>query len=152
MLRHSRVRSDVTQIAFMHHSPVWIGRKKHQAVSCLQARIFLLVLTVMTAQRQCPVTFTSSITGGRWKPKIIWTLLRSEPQRYSALRRACPPISDRILSKELKELESCGLVSRREHAIIPPRTEYSLTALGHTLRPILEAMAEWGDRTQDARP
>ena len=106
----------------------------------------------MTAQRQCPVTFTSSITGGRWKPKIIWTLLRSEPQRYSALRRACPPISDRILSKELKELESCGLVSRQEHSVIPPKTEYSLTALGHTLRPILEAMAEWGDRTQDARP
>ena len=104
----------------------------------------------MMAPRQCPVSFTARIIGGRWKPKIVWALLRTEPQRYSALRRACPPVSDRILSKELKELEGWGLILRREHSTIPPRTDYSLTVKGHTLRPILEAMAEWGDRTQDA--
>ena len=94
------------------------------------------------------MTFTSRITGGRWKAKIVWVLLRNETLRYSEVRRACPPISDRILSKELKELESWGLISRREYSTIPPKTDYSLTALGHTLRPVLEVMAEWGDLTQ----
>lgn len=114
-----------------------------------QVRNLLLVHAAMKAQRQCPVTFTSRITGGRWKAKIVWVLLRNESLRYSEVRKACPPISDRILSKELKELESWGMISRREYSTIPPKTDYSLTALGHTLRPVLEAMAEWGDHTQD---
>ncbi len=115
----------------------------------MQVRIFLLVCVSMIVQRQCPVSFTARIVGGRWKPKILWVLLRNEPLRYTALRRACPPVSDRILSKELKELESWGLITRREYSTIPPKTDYSLTAQGHTLRSILEAMAEWGDRAQD---
>ena len=64
--------------------------------------------------------------------------------RFSDLRRACPPISDRILSKELKELEAWGLISRKEYAVVPPRTEYRLTALGQTLKPVMAAMADWG--------
>ena len=74
----------------------------------------------------------------------MWALLRSEPLRFSALRRACPPVSDRILTKELRELEAWGLVVRKEYPVIPPKTEYRLTNFGHTLRPIMAAMAEWG--------
>ena len=70
--------------------------------------------------------------------------MRNEPQRFSALRRACPPVSDRILTKELRELEAWGLISRKEYPVIPPKTEYRLTELGNTLRPIMAAMAEWG--------
>ena len=103
----------------------------------------------MKVQGQCPVTFTARITGGRWKAKIVWVLLRHETLRYSEVRRACPPISDRILSKELRELEGWGVISRREHSTIPPKTDYSLTRLGQTLRPVPQAMADWGDRTQD---
>jgi DNA-binding HxlR family transcriptional regulator len=103
----------------------------------------------MKAPTQCPVTFTSRVTGGRWKARIIWALLRNETLRFSDVRRACPPISDRILSKELKELEGWGLISRREYSTIPPKTEYSLTALGQTLRPVMEAMADWGTKTQE---
>ncbi|MDQ0395540.1 winged helix-turn-helix transcriptional regulator [Labrys monachus] len=103
----------------------------------------------MTTPKQCPVIFTSRVIGGRWKAKLVWLLLRNEKLRYTELRRGCPPISDRILSKELKELEGWGLISRREYATIPPKTEYSLTALGETLRPIMAAMAEWGDKTQE---
>jgi DNA-binding HxlR family transcriptional regulator len=98
---------------------------------------------------QCPVTFTSRVLGGRWSAKIVWSLLRHETLRFSELRRACPPISDRILSKELKSLESWGLIIRYDHATIPPKTEYSLTELGMTLRPLMEAMANWGDETQE---
>ena len=98
----------------------------------------------MKVPTRCPVAFTSRIMGGKWKARIIWALIRNEPLRFSDVRRACPPISDRILSKELKELEGCGLIARREYSTIPPKTEYSLTALGQTLRPVMAAMAAWG--------
>jgi DNA-binding HxlR family transcriptional regulator len=93
---------------------------------------------------QCPVAFTSGILSGKWKARIVWALIRQGTLRFSEVRRACPPISDRILSKELKELEAWGLIARREHAVVPPRTEYRLTALGETLRPVMAAMADWG--------
>lgn len=103
----------------------------------------------MEAPTQCPVSFTSRVIGGKWKARLVWALLREEPRRFSELRRACPPISDRILSKELKELEGWGLIARREFPTIPPRTEYRLTALGQTLRPVMGAMAEWGLATRE---
>ena len=98
----------------------------------------------MQAPAQCPVAFTSRVMGGKWKARLLWALFRAEPLRFSEMRRACPPITDRILSKELKELESWGLISRREQSTIPPRTDYSLTERGLTLRPVMAAMAGWG--------
>ena len=98
----------------------------------------------MDLTNPCPVAFTSRVLGGRWKSRIVWALLRNEPLRFSALRRACPPVSDRILTKELRELEAWGLITRKEYPVIPPKTEYRLTDLGNTLRPIMAAMAEWG--------
>ena len=92
----------------------------------------------------CPVAFTSSILGGKWKARVIWALVRHEPLRFSEIRRACPPVSDRILTKELRELQKCGLISRRDFGEVPPKTEYRLTALGNTLRPVMDAMAGWG--------
>jgi DNA-binding HxlR family transcriptional regulator len=98
----------------------------------------------------CPVAFTTRVLGGRWKPRIVWALIREQPLRFSDLRRACPPISDRILSKELKELAETGLIQRRDHGETPPHTDYRLTEVGETLRPLMAAMAEWG-RAQSAR-
>ena len=92
----------------------------------------------------CPVAFTSRILGGRWKARIIWALMRNEPLRFSEIRRACPPVSDRILTKELRELQQCCLIARHDYGVIPPKTEYRLTALGNTLRPVMASMAEWG--------
>ncbi len=101
-------------------------------------------MNYMQLTTKCPVAFTSRILGGKWKARIIWALVRTEPLRFSDVRRACPPISDRILTKELRELEAWGLISRREYLVVPPRTEYSLTELGNTLRPVMASMAEWG--------
>jgi DNA-binding HxlR family transcriptional regulator len=98
----------------------------------------------MRTPTQCPVALTTRILGGKWKPRIVWALIQNEKLRYFEVRNACPPISDRILSKELKELEVWGLISRHEHSVIPPRTEYALTPLGQTLRPVMAAMADWG--------
>ncbi len=92
----------------------------------------------------CPVTLTTCVMGGKWKARVVWTLIRDEPLRYSAIRAACPPISDRILSKELKELEQLGLIFRKEYVTMPPKTDYCLTALGWTLQPVMAAMADWG--------
>ena len=60
----------------------------------------------MKSPNPCPVAFTNRIMGGKWKPRIVWALTRNDDLRFSELRRACPPISDRILSKELKELQA----------------------------------------------
>jgi DNA-binding HxlR family transcriptional regulator len=98
----------------------------------------------MKFQTPCPVAFTSQILGGKWKARILWALVRNQPLRFSDIRRACPPISDRILSNELRKLEQCGLISRLAYPVIPPKTEYSLTALGQTVRPVMSAMADWG--------
>ena len=92
----------------------------------------------------CPVALTSRVMGGKWKARIVWALIRSEPLRFSEIRAACSPISDRILSKELKELEALGLISRKEFPVLPPKTEYRLTTLGWTLEPVMAAMANWG--------
>ena len=78
----------------------------------------------------------------------MWALMRIEPLRFSELRRACPPVSDRTLTKELRELASCGLINRYDYAEVPPKTEYTLTALGNTLRPVMASMAEWGQNHQ----
>ena len=92
----------------------------------------------------CPVAFTTRVLGGRWKARIVWALICAQPLRFSELRRACPPISDRILAKELKELLDAGLIARRDHGETPPRTDYRLTEFGETLRPLMAAMAAWG--------
>jgi DNA-binding HxlR family transcriptional regulator len=104
----------------------------------------------MNFANPCPVAFTTRVIGGKWKARIVWALIRNDNLRYSELRRACPPISDRILSKELKELEDWALVSRKEYAVAPPKTEYSLTELGWTLQPVMAAMAEWGGQNREA--
>jgi DNA-binding HxlR family transcriptional regulator len=76
--------------------------------------------------------------------RIVWALIRTETVRYSQVRAARSPISDRILSKELRELEELGLISRKEYPVVPPKTEYQLTTVGRTLEPVMAAMADWG--------
>ena len=105
----------------------------------------------MQTDTQCPVTFTTRIIGGKWKARIVWALTRMGVLRFAEIRRACPPISDRILSKELKELEASRIIARTAYAVIPPKTEYRLTPLGHTLQPIMAAMAAWGIEQRDTR-
>lgn len=103
----------------------------------------------MKLETKCPVAFTSRILGGKWKARIVWALVRNEPLRFSEIRRACLPVSDRILTKELRELQHCGLISRKEFPVIPPKTEYRLTALGQTLRPVMAVMADWGSANRE---
>lgn len=96
-----------------------------------------------TALFACPVTFTLTKIGGRWKPLIIFNLLDG-PKRYSELRKRIPAITEKMLIQHLKELEADQLVSRKALAIVPPHVEYSLTASGKELGPAMQEMANWG--------
>ena len=91
----------------------------------------------------CPVTFTIEKIGGRWKPLILYNL-REGLQRYGQLKKAIPGITEKMLVQHLRELEADNLIKRDVIPIVPPHVEYSLTAQGISLVPLLNEMAEWG--------
>lgn len=94
----------------------------------------------------CPVEVTLGVIGGKWKAVLVFHMARGGAQRFAELRRKTPGISERILTRQLRELESDGIVSREVFPEVPPRVEYSLTEYGESLRPVTEAMCEWGKR------
>lgn len=93
----------------------------------------------------CPVELTLATVQGKWKVLILWHL-RSATLRYSELKRALPKVTHKMLSQQLRELESDGLIHREVYPVVPPKTEYSLTEEGLTLLPVLSAMQQWGLR------
>ncbi len=90
----------------------------------------------------CPVATTVQLIGNKWKLLIIRNLLTS-PQRFTEMLKTIP-ISQKVLTDNLRALEKDGLVEREVFAEVPPRVEYSLSPLGMSLKPILDAMKEWG--------
>lgn len=92
---------------------------------------------------ECPVATCVQLIGNKWKLLIIRNLLAG-PQRFTELKRTIPGISQKVLTDNLRALEEDGLVDREVFAEVPPRVVYSLSELGNTLRPILDAMQEWG--------
>jgi DNA-binding HxlR family transcriptional regulator len=93
----------------------------------------------------CPVTAAIEVIGGKWKPVILYQL-REGPIRFGALRREVPGVTQKMLTQQLRELETDGIIHREVHAVVPPRVEYSLTPYGETLRPLLALMCEWGKK------
>ena len=103
-------------------------------------------MTQMPCPRMdCAVDAAMSVFEGRWKSVILCRMMREDrPLRFKELAEGIDGISARILTKQLKEMESDHLIVRREYAESPPRVEYSLTEFGHTIRPVLESMYTWG--------
>jgi DNA-binding HxlR family transcriptional regulator len=91
----------------------------------------------------CPVRHTLDLIGGKWKLPII-SLLSQGTLRFTEIERALTGVSARMLIKELKELETHGLLTRTVFAVVPPRVEYCLTDAGRSLGPMLSVMHEWG--------
>jgi len=92
----------------------------------------------------CPVATMVVLVGNKWKLLIIRNLLASS-SRFGELRNSIPGISQKVLTDNLRSLESYGLVIRTAYPEVPPRVEYSLSELGNTLRPLFKSMEEWGD-------
>ncbi len=93
--------------------------------------------------QRCPAELTLDIIGGRWKVLIVWQLFHGA-RRFSELSRALEGITQKMLTQQLRELEHDGIVHRQVYAQVPPKVEYSLTPLGESLRPVVDAMCEWG--------
>lgn len=93
---------------------------------------------------ECPLLECMGIIGGAWTPNILW-YLRGGPRRFSELKADIPPISPKMLSTRLRELEARGVVRRKVMPTSPPSVEYSLDELGHRLIPAIEAIAEVGE-------
>lgn len=99
----------------------------------------------------CPGDQAFQLLGRRWNAFIIWALLE-RPRRFTGLLASIDGLSDRMLTKRLRELEDAGIVSRRRYREVPPRVEYALTEAGHALQPIIEAMEEWSSRWAQPTP
>lgn len=99
---------------------------------------------VYTCEYVCPVEATADILGGRWKAVILFYLLDG-PKRFNAIRRYLPEVTQRMLTRQLRELELDGIVHREIYKEIPPRVEYSLTEFGTSLGPIIVQMRDWGE-------
>ncbi len=93
----------------------------------------------------CPLRLTMSLIDSKWKSCIL-DELRHQALRPSELHRLLPEATPRVLDLQLKELVEDGLVTKMIYPELPPRSEYSITALGMTLIPIIDAMIDWGNQ------
>ena len=96
----------------------------------------------------CPVETTLRLVGNRWKVLIIRDLLDGT-KRFNELRRSVGQITQKVLTANLRDMEESGLLTRTVYAEVPPRVEYTLTELGYSLRPVLEALGTWGTGYQN---
>ncbi|MGT2925443.1 winged helix-turn-helix transcriptional regulator [Streptococcus caviae] len=95
-------------------------------------------------QPVCPVETTLSLVGNKWIVLILRDLFK-RTMRFGELKKSLAPISQKVLTQQLRQMEANGLVNRKVYAEVPPRVEYSLTDLGWTLKPIIDSMSDWGN-------
>ena len=93
----------------------------------------------------CPVTRAMGVLGGKWKLFIVHSLM-SGTKRFGELRRLLPGVTQQMLTAQLRELEADGVVKRKVYPQVPPKVEYSLTALGRDLEHLVRSLAEWGEK------
>lgn len=92
----------------------------------------------------CEKELTLAVIGGKWKMLILWHLGKGGTKRFNELKSLLPGISQKTLVNQLRELEADQIVQRKVYPVVPPKVEYSLTEVGESLLPVLEALSEWG--------
>ncbi|WP_363324006.1 helix-turn-helix domain-containing protein [uncultured Oscillibacter sp.] len=92
----------------------------------------------------CPVETTLTLIGDKWKVLILRDLLPGT-KRFGELKRSVGGVSQKVLTSQLRQMESSGLLTRTVYPEVPPRVEYTLTELGRSLKPVLDAMEVWGE-------
>ena len=92
----------------------------------------------------CPVETTLTMISDKWKVLILRDLLPGT-KRFGELKKAIGHVSQKVLTAQLREMEQNGLLTRKVYPEVPPKVEYTLTDLGYSLKPILDAMRDWGD-------
>ena len=91
----------------------------------------------------CPVETTLTLIGDKWKVLILRDLMDGT-KRFGELKKSIGGVTQKVLTAQLRQLEECGLLDRKVYAEVPPRVEYTLTELGYSLKPVLDAMSDWG--------
>jgi DNA-binding HxlR family transcriptional regulator len=93
----------------------------------------------------CAVEACLEVIGGKWKGVILHHLMTRGVLRFNEIQRLKPNLSPRILTAQLRELEHDGVIVRKVYPVVPPKVEYSLSKTGESLKPLIEAMQDWGD-------
>jgi DNA-binding HxlR family transcriptional regulator len=91
----------------------------------------------------CPAERAIYFLGGKWKIRILFTLFNNKKVRFNELKKALKTITQQMLSKQLRELETDGIVNRKVYQVVPPKVEYSLTEFGLSVIPILKSFSDW---------
>jgi len=99
---------------------------------------------------ECPVEYTASILSNKWKCLILRDLLTGT-KRFNELNKSIVGISAKVLTENLREMESDGIVNRKTYAVVPPKVEYSLSSKGEELKPIIDLMKEFGNKYKDKK-
>lgn len=99
---------------------------------------------------ECPCEYALRYIGGAWKILLIVILDRAKIRRYAELKRVLVGITPKMLAQQLREMERDGLILRTVYPEVPPRVEYQLTPFGETLRPVIEAMWQWGTQARES--
>ncbi|MBP7252019.1 MAG: helix-turn-helix transcriptional regulator [Alphaproteobacteria bacterium] len=102
------------------------------------------------AYTNCPVEASLDLIGGKWKAILLFRIIE-QTRRFNELRRLVPNMTQRMLTNQLRELESDGLISRKVYAQVPPKVEYAITPFGKTLLPVLLALKSWAEKHMPER-
>lgn len=94
-------------------------------------------------QQSCPVTACLAVIGGKWKPILLFCIANGV-DRFGAMQRSVPDITKQMLTKQLRELEADGLITRTVFPVVPPRVDYALSDKGRSMLPVIDAMRDWG--------
>jgi DNA-binding HxlR family transcriptional regulator len=98
-------------------------------------------------EQYCPIHAVTKLIGGKWKMPLMY-IIQTGPKRFGELKRILSPITEQMLTKQLRELENHNLISRRDFKTVPPKVEYSLTDFGKSLSDIINQYEDFGRKNK----